>query len=194
MKGFIICQSKYLIFSKLKLRQNQDIIFILHVLCVNVQNFLIIHRLLPFPIPSPKQMTHHDMTIKQSILASELSVIELANIFDQHDLDFKPEEITLSIIDEQEMIGKNNEFQIISQVKLTGCLQRNHMYLCDKHQVVRTDLEDTCLGALYLKSELGVQKHCKFETRPAYQISVTDHLVFSTIPKVHKMASKQLST
>jgi hypothetical protein len=109
----------------------------------------------------PKQLTHHDMTIKQSILASELSVKDLANIFDQNNLDFKPEEKALFIVDEQNMIaiGKDNEFQIISQVKLTGCLQGIRVYLCDKHQIVRADLEDTCLRALYLKSELGVQKH-----------------------------------
>ncbi len=58
------------------------------------------------------------MTIKQSILASELSVRELANIFDQSDLDFKPEEKALFIVDEQNMIaiGKDNEFQIIFYV------------------------------------------------------------------------------
>jgi hypothetical protein len=99
-------------------RQSQDIIIILHVPCVNVQNMLTNHRLLPFPIPIPKQLIHYDMTIKQSILASELSVRDLANIFDQNNLDFKPEEKALFIVDEQNMIaiGKDKEFQIISQV------------------------------------------------------------------------------
>ncbi len=68
------------------------------------------------------------MTIKQSILASELSVRHLAgaNIFDQNNLDFKPEEKALFIVDEQNMIaiGEDNEFKMISQVELTGCLQR----------------------------------------------------------------------
>ena len=36
-----------------------------------------IHRLLPFPIPLPKQFIHHDMTIRQSILSSELSKTDL---------------------------------------------------------------------------------------------------------------------
>jgi hypothetical protein len=56
-----------------------------------------IHGLLPFPIPLPKQLTHHDITNKQSILASEISVRELASIFDQNDLDFKSEEKALFI-------------------------------------------------------------------------------------------------
>jgi hypothetical protein len=68
------------------------------------------------------------------------------------------------------------------------------MHLWDKHQVVRTDLEDTCLGALYLKLKFGVQQHCKFETRLVselvYKISDADHLVFSPSQKVHKMTCK----
>ena len=60
------------------------------------------------------------------------------------------------------------------------------MYMCDKHQV---DLGETCLGALYLKSKSVVQKHCKFNIRPAqkivYQITDPDHLVYSTHPKVY---------
>jgi hypothetical protein len=81
----------------------------------------------------------------------------LADIFGQSNLDFKPVEKALFIADEQNMIviGKEIKFRIISQMELTGCLKRNHMYLFDKQQAVRTDLEDTCLGALYLKSELG---------------------------------------
>jgi hypothetical protein len=54
------------------------------------------------------------MTIKQFILASELSVRELANIFHQSDLDFKPEEKALFIVDEQNMIaiGKDMKFRL----------------------------------------------------------------------------------
>jgi hypothetical protein len=52
------------------------------------------------------------MTIKQSILASELSLRDLASIFDPTDSYFKPEEKAMFIVDEQNMIaiGKNNEF------------------------------------------------------------------------------------
>jgi hypothetical protein len=79
----------------------------------------------------PKQLTHLDMTIKQSILKSELSTRDRAGIFDKSKMDFKLDEKALLITDEQNMIatGKENEFQIISQVELTGCLQRNHIYL-----------------------------------------------------------------
>ncbi len=50
------------------------------------------------------------MTIKQSILASELSFKDLANIFDHTDLDFKPEKKALFIVDDQNIIafGKGN--------------------------------------------------------------------------------------
>jgi hypothetical protein len=91
------------------------------------------------------------MNIHLSILRSELSARDLSNIFVQSNLDFVLEEKALFIADKQNMIaiGKGNVFQIISQAELTGCLQRNHRYLCDKHQLVRMELEDTSLGALY---------------------------------------------
>ena len=61
--------------------------------------------------------------------------------------------------------------------------------MCDKHQVLGNDLADTCLGALYIRSKLSVQKHCRFERKAAqvlvYQISHLDHLIYSPTPKVH---------
>jgi hypothetical protein len=114
-----------------------------------------------------------------------MSTRDLADIFDQSNMDFKSDERAVYIPDKQNMIaiGKDNYFQIISQVGLTGCLQRHHLYFFDKHHVLRNNLEDTCLGAIYLRPELGVQKHCKFKIKPVselvYQISDTDHLVFS---------------
>ena len=48
-------------------------------------------------------------------------------------------------------IGKDNTFRVISLSELASCDQRNHVYMCDKHQV---DLGETSLG---LKSESGVK-------------------------------------
>jgi hypothetical protein len=48
-------------------------------------------------------------------------------------------------------------FNVISQGELTSWDQRNHVYMCDEHQVLGNDLADTCLGTLYLRSKPGVQ-------------------------------------
>ncbi len=69
------------------------------------------------------------------------------------------------------------------EMEMASCVKRNHVYLCDKNIVVKSDFTDTCLGSLYVRMEQGVRKHCKFERRPVqeivYQLSDTDHLVFS---------------
>jgi hypothetical protein len=56
------------------------------------------------------------------------------------------------------------------------------------------DLADTCLGALYIRSEPVVQKHCRFERKIAqelvYQISDLDHLIYSPKPQVHTIYCK----
>jgi hypothetical protein len=60
--------------------------------------------------------------------------------------------------------------------------------MCDKHQVLGNDFADTCLAALYLKSEPGVQQHCRFEQKVAkelvYNILVLDHLIYFLFPNV----------
>ena len=50
------------------LRHQQDIVIILHVPCVNKDEIMKVYWHLPFPIPIPKQILHHDMTIRQSML------------------------------------------------------------------------------------------------------------------------------
>jgi hypothetical protein len=42
-------------------------------------------------------------------------------------------------------------------------------YLCQGYQTTRTDLEDTCLRALYLEKWAVIHKLCKFEFVPASQ-------------------------
>jgi hypothetical protein len=66
--------------------------------------------------------------------------------------------------------------------------------MCDRHQLPRHNSQDTCLGALYTKSEPGVQKHCRFESKAAqelaYQISDLDHMIYSSKPQVHTIYCK----
>ena len=121
---------------------------------------------------------------------------DFAEIFNQSDLSFRANNEALFITDEHELItiGKDNTFKVISQVALASCVQRNHVYMCDRHQVLGNDLADTCLGALQIRSEPGVQKHCRFERKIVqelvYQTSDLDHLIYSPQPQVHTMYCK----
>jgi hypothetical protein len=80
----------------------------------------------------------------------------------------------------------NARYQLVSQAILAGCIQQNHVFLCDKHQVLRKDLEGSCLGALFLQHQQGVMENCKIEYRPpretVYQLTTNDHIIFSPYP------------
>ena len=66
-----------------------------------------------------------------------------------------------------------------------NCVQRNHVYLCDRKTVVQKDLKESCLGSLYLRQQDGIRKHCKFEKKPVqeifYQLTDTEHLIYSPV-------------
>jgi hypothetical protein len=85
--------------------------------------------------------------------------------------------------------------QLISQAELTSCVQRNHVNLCDKHQVLENYLADTCLGDLYLRSDTGMHKHCRFERKATkdlvYQIFDRENWIYSTIHNVYMVYCKK---
>ena len=162
----------------------------LHVPCVKSKALFKIYNYLPFPITLPFTPKAHDMTIRQSLdrqYMYNLPQQQLDAIFDQNNLDHPQYPEALFITDKTDIIaiGADNSFQILSQMDLANCVQRNHVYLCDRNTVVQTDLINSCLGSLYLRQEDGVRKHCKFERRPVqeivYQLTDTEHLVYSPV-------------
>ena len=170
------------------MRTGEDIIIMLHVPCIK-NDLLKIYRYLPFPIPLPFTPKSHDLTIRQSLTLQTLqfSQLDLDSIFDQNNLDFPQYPEAIFIEDKTDLIaiGADKSFQILSQMDLANCVQRNHVYLCDRNTVVKTDLTESCLGSLYLRQEEGVRKHCKFVRRPVqeivYQLTDTEHLIYSPI-------------
>jgi hypothetical protein len=95
-------------------------------------------------------------------------------------------------------IGRNNgnwhRYKILSHADLTACVQKNHIFLCEGHQVLNTDLESSCLGSLYLQSERGIRENCKLERKPlretVFQLSATDHLIISPYPHTAQIFCK----
>jgi hypothetical protein len=43
-------------------------------------------------------------------------------------------------------IGQDHQFNLLSQSDLNSCTQSGFTYLCKGRDVLRTDLETTCLG------------------------------------------------
>ena len=89
---------------------------------------------------------------------------------------------------EQEMIaiGGKHQYQLVSQVDLQACNKYGTTYMCEDRDMTKTDLEDTCLGALYLERWPVINKLCKFEFVPAkehaFKISSNKWIVASPEP------------
>ncbi len=90
-------------------------------------------------------------------------------------MDYEQPQEALFITDTADLIAIDNEnnFQVLTQTDLANCVQRNHVYLCDKQHVVQHNLSNTCLGSLYLRMEHVVQQLCRFERRPVQEMFFT---------------------
>lgn len=59
---------------------------------------------------------------------------------------------------------------------------------------MRTDLEGSCLGAIYLQSQRGVRENCEVERKPlretVFQVSPTDHIIISPYPHTTQVTCK----
>ena len=167
-------------------RTLDDIVILVHVPCIKTKSLLTIYRYLPFPIPLPFQTKAHDLTINHSLQFQEtlLSKANYDELFD-NELKFPQHQEALFVTDSTDLIAIDDDqnFQVLTQTDLANCVQRNHVYLCDKQNVVKHELTDTCLGSLYVRNEDGVRRHCKFERKPVqetvFQLSDTEHIVYS---------------
>jgi hypothetical protein len=136
-----------------------NIIILVHVPCIKTRSLLTIYRYLPFPIPIPFQPKSHDFTINHSLKFHDasLSKANYGEIFD-NDLNFPQHQEALFVTDSTDLIAIDDDrnFQVLTQTDLANCVQRNHVYLCDKQNEVKHQLTDTCLGSLYVRNEEGV--------------------------------------
>ena len=57
-------------------------------------------------------------------------------------------------------VGLNHQFQLVTQSDLQACDNISTSYLCQGHHTMRTDLEETCLGAYYLERWEVISRLC----------------------------------
>ena len=95
-------------------------------------------------------------------------------------------------------IGVDHQFQLVNQIELQACDKYGTTYMCQGRHTTSTDLENTCLGALYLERWSVINKLCKFEFIPSaehvFKIASNKWIVaspepFSTTVKCDKVFS-----
>jgi len=58
----------------------------------------------------------------------------------------------------------------LNTADLIGCHSVNKVYLCDRHGVLSKELNNSCLGALYLQEYTIAKELCEFKIRPSQEI------------------------
>jgi hypothetical protein len=83
--------------------------------------------------------------------------------------------------------GFNRYSAQLSSVDLLGCHLINKIYLCERHGVLGKQLNDSCLGVLYLQNFDLAQEICPLHIRPATEVvkQLRDNwfLIFSPSPQ-----------
>ena len=133
------------------MRINNEILVIVHVPCSNPSSLLTIYKYVPFPIPvTPRN--HLNMSTLNTIqdvfdISSPLSSQTTEGIHFTADADLIA-------------IGKNDKgchrYILLPTAEMTACTKRSQAYICERHQVTKSDLLGSCLGSLYLQSPHGV--------------------------------------
>jgi len=163
------------------IRSGKDVLMILHVPCVTTNHLLSIYKYVPFPYPTSH--TSFSSSFEPHFIHS-ISDVLARNNDSASSLYFVPETEMIAI-------GRTSargtaQYKLISNSDLAGCVKRNHIYLCEKHQILQTNLAGTCLGALYLQHEGGVIENCEIKRKPLretiYQLNANEHLIFSPQP------------
>jgi hypothetical protein len=148
-----------------------------------------IMRYIPFPIPLDTTTHHSPYSVEQSFHANHNTL--------SHNLNATiAKNEALYLIAEADLIAIDGDsrFRLLTQSDFAACIQRNHIYLCDKQQILGTNLPSTCLGSLYQKDPNGVRTNCRFERRPLreeiFQMDINEFLVFSPEPYVSRVHCK----
>ncbi len=166
------------------IKTGKDILILLHVPCSASDNLLTIYKYIPFPFPIMPSLSNFNFSTSISTIQDLINLEHsFTNKTEYEGISFKSESDLIAI---GKKIGNRNQYLLLSSADLDACYQRSHTYICEKHQVIRSDLEGSCLGALYIQHPEGVKENCQIRRKPlretVYQLTATEHLVFSPQP------------
>jgi hypothetical protein len=66
-------------------------------------------------------------------------------------------------------VGQEHQFHFLSQSDINLCTQNDPTCLCKGRDVLRTDLDKTCLGLYCLENIDKIQSTCKFDLIPSQE-------------------------
>jgi hypothetical protein len=182
------------------IRKGADVLILIHVPCLTDTHLLTIYRYANLPLPISSLLQNPSTNASNLQLFTPIHTInDVLNQF-QNPISSAPNQEALYLLPETDLIaigqndGNTHRYKLLSFADLAACIQRNHVYLCEGHQVLRTDLEGSCLGAIYLQSQRGVRENCKVERKPlresVFQVSPTDHIIISPYAHTTQVACK----
>ena len=171
------------------IRKNSDVLILIHVPCLTDTHLLTIYRYANLPLPVSSLLQNPSTNSSNLQLFTPIHTINDVLTQFQNPITTVPSQEALYLLPETDLIaigqndGDTHRYMLLSFADLAACIQRNHVYLCEGHQVLRTDLEGSCLGAIYLQSQRGVRENCKVERKPlresVFHVSPTDHIIIS---------------
>ena len=161
------------------LRQGEDILLMLHVPCVHQKHLLKIYKYIPYPFPLPSPVPVLNHAINHALYNGSFTVSDQGNFVTPT----FPEGLYVEPEAEFIATGMDRQYKLMSNAELSLCDKHSRVLLCNEHQVLKTKMEDTCMGALFMRSEAAAQERCKFHRKrleeTVHQLSNTNHLVYS---------------
>jgi hypothetical protein len=157
------------------LRKDEGVIAILHVPAMVAPMMMNLYRYIPFPIPQ---------TEKSNFVSKDL------------ELDGRDETHALFVKAQAELIAidSKNRYRIIKETDFASCTQHDKIFLCNSGEVIKKNLMEDCMGAMFLREKEAVKKHCQFEMRPIkeeiFRVNHHDYMVYSPTNYVTQIVCK----
>jgi hypothetical protein len=84
-------------------------------------------------------------------------------------------------------VGVNKYMMQLASTDLLDCHRVNKIFLCERHGVISKNLNDSCLGSLYIQNYESAEKLCHLQIQPikeiVYQLLNNWFLIYSPIPQ-----------
>lgn len=168
------------------IRQGNDVTILVHVPCVHPDHILKLYRYIPYPFPLSFHSFIHPHSIRHAVSNGSFFLDDIAADDLINHNDSVPEGLVIVPDGDFLAVGQDHSYQLLTAAELGLCDRRSRVTLCREHQVLKLNLEDSCLGSLFLRSEDGARIRCRFTRQrleeQVYQLSPTDHLIYSPKP------------
>jgi len=161
----------------------KDPMMILHVPCLDPINLRTLYRNLPFPIPAGLNGHYSTRTLRDTLVPCIPLDDEGQPIFKGPKLDWAYKNLYPQLETYLIAVSDRQQNRLISDTDLLTCDKNGQTYICDEMNLLRTNQNQTCLGALFFQSQGGVFSNCSFKQKHAnsevFQLSPDQYLVYS---------------